>query len=302
MINRENEIGKIYGCYKLLEFCDTHTCICECQKCGNIRKVDYQHLRHRNYEYCDKCKRPIKLKNDLVGKKFGKLTVIDYAENKVQPNGSTKKQFKCICDCGNECVVQSSHLISGHTTSCGCEQKRITGNAHLKDISGFRFGKLVAKERVYINGKPKWRCICDCGKEKITDIRNLTSGKTLSCGCIMSVSENNMKNILTKLGYEFEQEYKFEDCRNKRKLPFDFAVFENNKLKFLIELQGQQHYYPYTFSGECSEIKVKNYENRVKKDKIKADYCKEHNIPLLTIKYTKFDSMDILLDEFIKTL
>ena len=70
----------------------------------------------------------------------------------------------------------------------------------------------------------------------------------------------------------------------------------------MIELQGQQHYYPYTFSGECSEIKVKNYANRVKKDKIKADYCKEHNIPLLTIKYTKFDSMDILLDEFIKTL
>ena len=264
--------------------------------------MNYQHVKSRKYEYCTSCERPIKLKNDLVGQRFGKLLVIDYAENKVQPNGSTKKQFKCVCDCGNECVVQSAHLISGHTTSCGCEQKRITGNAHLKDITGMRFGKLTAVERVYVDNEPKWRCICDCGNEKITDIRNLTSGKTSSCGCIMSVAEHNMKTILTDKGYEFKQEYKYPDCKDKRSLPFDFAVIKNGKIVFLIELQGQQHYYPYTFHSESKDVKNKNYENRVKKDNIKANYCKEHNIPLLIIKYTKFDSMDTILDEFINQL
>ena len=68
MRNREEEIGKIYGCYKILEFCNNQTCICECQKCGNVRSVDFYHLKDRNYEYCDKCVRPRKLKYDLVHK------------------------------------------------------------------------------------------------------------------------------------------------------------------------------------------------------------------------------------------
>ena len=302
MRNREEEIGKIYGCYKILEFCNNQTCICECQKCGNVRSVDFYHLKDRNYEYCDKCVRPRKLKYDLVGKKFGKLTIIDYAENKVQPNVSTKIQYKCLCDCGNECIVQSNHLISGHTTSCGCEQRIRAAQCKYKDIVGVRYGKLTAIERVYENGKSKWRCICDCGNEKIVDIRNLNSGHTTSCGCITSVAENDMCDILKKKRYNFIQQYRFDDCKDKRRLPFDFAILENDRIKFLIEIQGQQHYHPFTFNGEPKEVQSKNYDDRVKKDRIKSDYCREHNIPLLEIKYTRFDKMEQILDDFVKNL
>lgn len=52
---------------------------------------------------------------DLTGMKFGRLTVIERAENK---NG--RVHWNCTCDCGNTCVVMSKHLISGHTQSCGC--------------------------------------------------------------------------------------------------------------------------------------------------------------------------------------
>lgn len=58
---------------------------------------------------------PIK---DIKGQKFGKLTVMEYV-------GSTKKGqalWKCLCDCGNECVVQGGHLRADYnnTKSCGC--------------------------------------------------------------------------------------------------------------------------------------------------------------------------------------
>lgn len=47
------------------------------------------------------------------------------------------------------------------------------------DISGIRFGRLIAKERV---GK-KWLFACDCGGEKLIHAPNVRRGLTKSCGC-----------------------------------------------------------------------------------------------------------------------
>lgn len=54
-----------------------------------------------------------------------------------------------------------------------------------KDISGQKFGRLTAIERV---GKDKenralWRCVCECGNEIIVPGKSLRSGNTKSCGC-----------------------------------------------------------------------------------------------------------------------
>lgn len=53
---------------------------------------------------------------DLTGEKYGRLTVISQAEN----NNYRRVQWKCICDCGNYCIVSSNCLRAGHTKSCGC--------------------------------------------------------------------------------------------------------------------------------------------------------------------------------------
>ena len=59
---------------------------------------------------------------DLTGKKFGRLTVIDKAEKHVKPSGGTVGRWKCKCDCGNVLVVDTHSLKSGHTQSCGCRK------------------------------------------------------------------------------------------------------------------------------------------------------------------------------------
>ena len=61
-----------------------------------------------------------KLQN-LIGQKFGKLTVIERAENYVSPKGQQQTQWLCKCDCGNECVVWGTSLKNQLTTSCGCK-------------------------------------------------------------------------------------------------------------------------------------------------------------------------------------
>lgn len=64
-------------------------------------------------------------KNDIVGKKYGRLTVTGYAYEK-----SRYHYYYCKCGCGNETVSQRNHLIGGGTQSCGClrdEIQRIIG-------------------------------------------------------------------------------------------------------------------------------------------------------------------------------
>jgi hypothetical protein len=52
------------------------------------------------------------------------------------------------------------------------------------ELSGQRFGKLSVLERsVTAKGKKAWRCICDCGNERLLDGHGLLSGHSLSCGC-----------------------------------------------------------------------------------------------------------------------
>lgn len=53
--------------------------------------------------------------NDLTGKRFGKLTVLEYAGSK---NG--RSSWKCQCDCGNIYIANQHGLTYGETLSCGC--------------------------------------------------------------------------------------------------------------------------------------------------------------------------------------
>ena len=52
---------------------------------------------------------------DLTGQKFGRLTVIERAENK-----GKHLLWRCKCDCGEICLAAGTHLKSGSKQSCGC--------------------------------------------------------------------------------------------------------------------------------------------------------------------------------------
>lgn len=56
----------------------------------------------------------------------------------------------------------------------------------IQDVTGKKFGKLVALERIGQTGKREaiWRCACECGKEVGVRLANLRNGNTKSCGCL----------------------------------------------------------------------------------------------------------------------
>lgn len=57
--------------------------------------------------------------NDIIGKRFGRLTVLRYTHS----NSNKKRCYECQCDCGSILNTVGASLIKGDTTSCGCFQK-----------------------------------------------------------------------------------------------------------------------------------------------------------------------------------
>ena len=60
--------------------------------------------------------------------------------------------------------------------------------AKFTDLTGKRFGRLIAKEPTEErkNGSVVWKCDCDCGNTHFVRADQLKSGKTKSCGCLDS--------------------------------------------------------------------------------------------------------------------
>lgn len=62
---------------------------------------------------------------DIINKKFNKLFVLKLADKKKRADSKRYRYYYlCKCDCGNEIIVEKSHLLNGHTKSCGCERKK----------------------------------------------------------------------------------------------------------------------------------------------------------------------------------
>jgi hypothetical protein len=60
--------------------------------------------------------------NDLTGKKFGSLTVIERAEKPAHIQ-SNRPYWSCKCDCGETTIIRGSSLLHNETTSCGCAKR-----------------------------------------------------------------------------------------------------------------------------------------------------------------------------------
>lgn len=217
---------------------------------------------------------------DLTGQKIGRWTVLEQA-----PNQNNCVMWKCRCECGEIRNVFASSLLSGTSKSCGCYKAERAHELNFSDLTGKRVGILTVIKRFeedYISsngGKtPQWVCRCDCGNEKIVLSGTLINNSIRSCGCISRTNgEIYVKDILDELQVDYIMQYKFDDCRNKLPLPFDFYL---PKFNTCIEYDGQQHFEVVDFFGG-----EKGFEKRKHNDKIKDEYCKNNNIQLLRLPY-----------------
>lgn len=260
-------------------------CLCRCD-CGNtvIKKLDS--LRTNAWLSCgcdyenNMVEKHKKFRKDLTGKRFGRLTVLKMDWERYPTKA------RCICDCGNELMVTAADLSIGHTQSCGCLQSERASVSNLKDWSGIisPWGvKFIDRDYVNKRGVWMWKCSCPICQTTFTALpAKVMNGSVTSCGCkIMSSGEQLIKKILDDAQVENMAQYVIPECRKKNVLRFDFALFHNGKLDYLIEYDGKQHYEPIDWFGGEEHFKLTQ-----ERDAIKNSYCEDHNIPLLRLPYT----------------
>ncbi len=118
------------------------------------------------------------MKQDLTGRRFGKLTVASQAPQ-LEDRYYT---WNCRCDCGGEVVVNTKRLTRGTITDCGCVPKAKHQRSLI--LTGEVFGILTVLNRAENKGQcTAWLCKCECGNEVVVTTHNLRRGQTKSCGC-----------------------------------------------------------------------------------------------------------------------
>jgi len=165
--------------------CIRYKCKCDC---GKFTEVLLSNLTSGKVKSCGCLARELreqKLIAEMVGKKFGRLTVLSKAESRVTSRGKKISIWHCKCDCGNECDVVGTYLRKGKTKSCGCYSIDKHREILFKDLTGMRFGRLtvIDENKDYNKSHTLWNCICDCGNPSIVQASNLLDGHSTSCGC-----------------------------------------------------------------------------------------------------------------------
>lgn len=116
--------------------------LCKCD-CGNEVKAALGQLTSGRKKSCGCLARPDR--KDLIGKKFGRLTVTEYAGKRAGMH-----RWKCLCECGRETVVGQTLLLSGKTKSCGCLRAEVyKDNLELVDGTSVRILKTIKEGHLF---------------------------------------------------------------------------------------------------------------------------------------------------------
>jgi len=200
---------------------------------------------------------------------------------RVTPNEFTSHKRRCP-KCANKKRVLNTG-IKPHTLESIIES--------VKELSNDEY-EVVSNE--YENNKEKiWVRHKTCSYSYLVRYNDFQQGYRCPLCADMNKSQNNskpiqdIKSVLDFNKIEYESEVSFEECVDKRFLPFDILVYTDkvNDEYFLIEYDGQQHSDPNAQFGGTKEERLIRFELTQKHDTIKNAFCEENSIKLYRISY-----------------
>ncbi|HBY20498.1 MAG TPA: hypothetical protein DEG71_05735 [Clostridiales bacterium] len=228
-------------------------------------------------------------------------------------NKNDKLLFKCLKE-NCEGIFQASWDMIYHGSNCSCCAGK---QACLSNCLATKRPDLALEWHPTLNNELTpydvtcgnmnlvwWQCINNPNHIWKAIINTRNSNNTKCPFCSQSETEKEIEKILEKYNINFIIQFIIPECKLKRPLDFDFAIFEDKEktiLKCLIEYDGIQHYREVSFTNN----KIKSMENFLKTQKhdgIKNNYCANNKIPLLRIPYWEKDNIKDIIDNFLLKL
>lgn len=252
--------------------------------CPEHGKFEQLPANHKKGQGCSRC----------VGKNLTKNEILERLNKKhsnkyqyiIEDNGiKSNAKIKIICPIHGEFKqTLNNHLRGQNCKKCRGLEKPEIGSLVQKfnKVHGYKYTYLNIN---YVSAHNKIKITCPFHGDFEQTPNNHKNGNGCPA-CKESNGEKRIRTILIENKIDFLPQYKFEGCKDKAELPFDFYLPKYNTC---IEFNGIQHYKPVKyFGGEIGFSKLK------KRDKIKKEYCVYNNIPLIIIKYNDKNIEDIL--------
>lgn len=252
----------------------------KCGRCGKIFKGLIGNILKYKYKICSDCVREIQNTKIVEYEKI-KKEVENYGYKLLSKEWNGNHQRIDVKDCmGYKGRIKLETLRNG-----GSFSKFALYNPYSLEnlklyckINNFDCSIPNQKFKGYGNNL---KVKCSCGKIFEVSLDHFIYDNQIKCrNCSnkdISSYEKKVKEWLDENKVKYIQQYKYNDCKYKKLLPFDFFIIDKN---CLIEIQGEQHYYPIKkFGGE------KAFKELKKRDSVKYNYCKNKKIPLYYITY-----------------
>lgn len=271
---------------------------CECEECTNggieNQTVEYpplseeeieQIIKERYFNKDEKTKKFIRRVLRMYGDRY------DYS-NVVYVKATEHVEIICRAK-GHKpfSITLDNHLHNRGCKLCGikkrADEQRMTLKKFIDKLNKIHGeGTYDYSQVKYVNYQTEVIIICPKHGEFPQIPNTHIHGKS---GC--PKCKNNYKGeiiirkFLTENKMNFEEQKKFEDCKDIRCLPFDFYI---PKYNLCIEHDGIQHFKPTKRSNKMTDEESKeNLKYIQNHDQIKNNYCEQKGINLLRIRYDK---------------
>lgn len=264
-----------------------------CMDCGQPYEVSFKHFRNTNQIKCKECSRKLATEKD----RFSIEYIREYFKSKElilidDKYTGVKQRLSCFTKEGYKVMVSYASLSinNGRVEIFSKSNPYTIYNIHKYIELNNLTCRLISDK--YESSRNKLIFLCECSKIFETNLNNFLHQH--KCRCDKCTKRQSHLSYLTEIylknnNLNYIYEHRFDNCRNIYPLPFDFAIFDNkNKLKLLVECDGEGHFEPTNFNGIDYERALKNYKYTKFNDNIKDTYCKDNNIFLLRIPYWEF--------------
>lgn len=230
MFNRIKKEFQEENCELLeTEYINNHTKMSYKCNCGNESVISYNSFQKGRK--CMKCLGTPKHSYKYVEEYFDKNNCI-LISDKYESN---LEKLEYICECGNYSEITFANFQNGHR----CVKCRSYYLKH--DIENvkeyFKKYNYECLENQYINCEIKIRYRCDKGHLSTTSFHNFQNGKR--CPKCKNKTEQIVNEFLEENYTNVIHQAKFNWCKNKTYLPFDFLLDDQ---KILLEVDGAQHF------------------------------------------------------------
>ena len=210
---------------------------------------------------------------------------------------NAKTKIKILCKVhGFFWQTPDSHVRGNGCKKCFDDKKKYLYNFNTEffiEKSKKIHGDLYNYDNVdYSNNRTKVVIICKIhGQFKKRPEKHLRGSGCPKCKS--SRGEQTIITCLDELNIQYFHKFKFNDCKFKRLLEFDFYL---PKYNIIIEYNGLQHYENVNWSGKLTNEQMNDMLKINKaRDNVKLEYCKENDLLLLNISYLDLEYIKYII-------